>query len=170
MRVKLGRPDIRAYADRFDVPAALGGFSVRFLGVASLLFDDGESAVMTDGYFSPPSLRQAGLGRGAPHPAPIDAALGPPRAPPPGAGVPRARPHAALGGLGATRLDAVLPVHSHFDHVMDSPAVAQRTGATLFGGESTANVGRGAGLPAERIRVVTPRTPVTAGAFTLTWI
>src|SRR3954470_19105140 len=149
MRVKLGRPDIRAYADRFDVPAALGGFSVRVLGVASLLFDDGESAVMTDGYFSRPSLRKAGLGRVAPDPARIDA---------------------ALGRLGVTRLDAVLPVHSHFDHVMDSPAVAQRTGATLFGGESTANVGRGAGLPAERIRVVTPRTPVTAGAFTLTWI
>jgi L-ascorbate metabolism protein UlaG (beta-lactamase superfamily) len=149
MRLKLGRPDIGEYADRFDVPAASPGFGVTFLGVASLLFDDGETAVLTDGFFSRPSLLRTGFGRIRPSPARIDA---------------------SLEKIGLRELDAVLPVHSHFDHAMDSPAVARRTGATLFGGESTANIGRGSGLPADRIRLVTPGEPVTLGAFTLTWI
>ena len=55
---------------------------------------------------------------------------------------------------GASEVAAVVPVHTHFDHAMDSAVVAQRTGATRVGGESTANVGRGGGLPADRIRVV----------------
>jgi hypothetical protein len=44
VRLKIGRPDLTAHADRFDVPAATGGFAVTFLGVATLLFSDGESA------------------------------------------------------------------------------------------------------------------------------
>ena len=61
-------------------------------------------------------------------------------------------------------------MHTHFDHAMDSAVVAARTGAVLVGGESTANVGRGAGLPADRIRVAAPGEPMTYGAFTLTLI
>ncbi len=36
MRLKLGRPDIGRYADRFDVPEAGEGFAVRFLGRVAL--------------------------------------------------------------------------------------------------------------------------------------
>jgi L-ascorbate metabolism protein UlaG (beta-lactamase superfamily) len=53
---------------------------------------------------------------------------------------------------------------------MDSAVVADRTGAVLVGGESTAYVGRGHGLPGDRIRVATPGDPMTYGAFTLTLI
>ena len=54
MRLKLGRPDIDDYRDRFDVPAAESdaALSVTWLGVSTLLVDDGTSAVMTDGFFS----------------------------------------------------------------------------------------------------------------------
>jgi L-ascorbate metabolism protein UlaG (beta-lactamase superfamily) len=153
MRLKLGRPDLAAYAARFDVPAAAGEFSVTFLGVSTLLFDDGESAVLTDGFFSRPSLLRVGLGRVAPD---------------------RARIGSALARLRLddqnSRLAAVVPVHTHFDHAMDAPTVAQRTGAVLIGGESAANIGRGAGLPSDRIRVVTPGRPVSCGAFTLTFL
>ncbi len=48
----LGRPDLTTYANRFDVPEADRDLSVTLLGVSSLLIDDGESAVMTDGYSS----------------------------------------------------------------------------------------------------------------------
>jgi L-ascorbate metabolism protein UlaG (beta-lactamase superfamily) len=61
-----------------------------------------------------------------------------------------------------------VPVHTHFDHALDSAEVARRTGALLLGGESAANIGRGAALPADRIRVVTPGVPLTCGTFTLT--
>ncbi|MEP9364369.1 MBL fold metallo-hydrolase [Nocardioides sp. CN2-186] len=149
MRLKLGRPDIATYADRFDVPPADGPLSATFLGVASLLVDDGETAILTDGFFSRPPLAKVLLGKVAPDAARIDA---------------------GLSRAGIDRVAAVLPVHSHFDHAMDSAVVADRTGAVLVGGESTANVGRGHGLPADRIRVATPGEPMAYGAFTLTLV
>ncbi len=149
MRLKLGRPDIGQYAHRFDVPPATGPLGVTFLGVASLLLDDGETAVMTDGFFSRPSLAKVALGKVAPDLARIDA---------------------VLSRAGVERLAAVLPVHTHYDHAMDSAVVADRTGADLVGGESTAYVGRGHGLPAARIRVATPGEPMTYGAFALTLV
>jgi L-ascorbate metabolism protein UlaG (beta-lactamase superfamily) len=149
MRLKLGRPDLARYADRFDVPRAEGDLAVTFLGVSTLLVDDGRSAVLTDGFFSRPSLAKVGLGRIAPDHRRIDA---------------------ALSRSGVTGLAAVLPVHTHFDHALDSAVVAERTGALLVGGESTANVGRGAGLPEERLRVVTSGETLTLGGFELTWV
>lgn len=149
MPLKLGRPDIAQYADRFDVPAAAGPFGVTFLGVASLLIDDGETALLTDGFFSRPSLPRVMLRKIAPDPARIDA---------------------VLARAGIARLAAVLPVHTHYDHAMDSAVVAERTGAVLVGGDSAAYVGRGHGLPADRIRVVTPGEPQRFGAFTVTLV
>jgi L-ascorbate metabolism protein UlaG (beta-lactamase superfamily) len=129
MRVKPGRPDITRYADRFDL-------GVTFLGVATLLLDDDHNAVLTDGFFSRPSLARVALGRIAPDHARIDHAL----------------QRAAV-----ERLNAVVPLHSHYDHVLDSPAVAERTGAVVVGGRSAANVARGQGLPAERVLVTGTR-------------
>ncbi|RBY90318.1 MBL fold metallo-hydrolase [Blastococcus sp. TBT05-19] len=153
MRMKPGRPDLGPRAALFDVPAAGGGPGVTFLGVSSLLFDDGEHAVLTDGFFSRPSLLRVGLGRIAPDAARIGAVLG----------------RLGLDDEGS-RLRAVVPVHTHYDHALDSAVVARRTGAALLGGESAANVGRGAGLPADRIRVVGPGAQVELGSFTLTFV
>jgi L-ascorbate metabolism protein UlaG (beta-lactamase superfamily) len=154
MRLKPGRPKLEAYADRFDVPAAAGDFAVTFLGVSSLLFDDGRSAVMVDGFFSRPSLAKVLFSRISPDSERIDAAL------------------ARIGfGPGTGRqLQAVVPVHTHFDHAMDAAVVAERTGALLIGGESAANLGLGQGLPAERIRVATPAKTLSCGPFELTLI
>ena len=127
MRLKPGRPDLTAYADRFDVPPSTRAFGVTFLGVSTLLFDDGEHALLADGFFSRPSLLRVGLRTLAPDEARIDAALG----------------RLDLDG----RLRAVLPVHTHFDHVMDSAVVARRTGAVLVGGRrpSTSGTARASG-------------------------
>lgn len=149
MRLRRGRPDIRRYADRFGLPQSDDGLGVTFLGVATLLLDDGTTSVLTDGFFSRPSLPRVLLGRIGPDAARIDAGL-------------------ARGRI--DRLDAVAPVHTHYDHAMDSAAVAVRTGATLYGGTSTAQVGEGGGLPANRVEVVVPGAPVTIGGFRLTWL
>lgn len=150
MRLKLGRPDLGRYADRFDVPAAAtaGDLGITFLGVSTLLLDDGQSAVMTDGFFSRPPLLRVAAGKIAPDHHRIDT---------------------ALARVGVERLDAVLPVHTHYDHALDSAVVAERTGAVLVGGESTAYVGRGHGLAPDRIRVVTRGESVGFGSFRLTW-
>jgi L-ascorbate metabolism protein UlaG (beta-lactamase superfamily) len=149
MRLKTGRPEISRYADHFDVPPAREAFGITFLGVSSLLVEDGASAVLTDGFFSRPSLIKVVSGKVAPDGARIGS---------------------ALVRAGIDRLAAVVPMHTHFDHAMDSAVVAQRTGAVLAGGESAANVGRGHGLHDDQIKVVTPDERLTFGAFRLTWI
>jgi L-ascorbate metabolism protein UlaG (beta-lactamase superfamily) len=63
-----------------------------------------------------------------------------------------------------------MPVHTHYDHAMDSAAVAHRTGAQLVGGASAVHIGRGHGLPEERLVAVTPGEPLTVGAFEVTLI
>ncbi len=149
MRLRLGRPDITRYADRFDVPAAESGLSVTWLGVSTLLVDDGSSALLTDGYFSRPGLVRVGLGKVAPSPARVDGCLA------------RAR---------VSRLAAVIAVHTHIDHVLDSALVADRTGAQLVGGESAANVGRGYGLSPDRLVVPAGGEPIRLGAYDVTLI
>ncbi|MFF0817294.1 MBL fold metallo-hydrolase [Rhodococcus sp. NPDC003318] len=149
MRLRLGRPDISAYRDRFDVPPADGGFAVTFLGVSSLLIDGGSSAILTDGYFSRPSLPRVAFGRIAPDLTRIDE---------------------ALDRAGVSALAAVIPVHTHFDHALDSAVVARKTGAALVGGASTVQIGRGHGLPEGRIVRATPGDAQRLGVFEVTLI
>jgi L-ascorbate metabolism protein UlaG (beta-lactamase superfamily) len=149
MRLTLGRPDLSAYADRFDVPPADASapVTVTWAGVTTLLVDDGDAPVLTDGFFSRPSLPRVA-------------------ATPLRSSVPRIT--SALERLGATRLAAVTPVHTHFDHAMDSAIVADMTGARLVGGESVRHLGQGQGVTA--VDVVTPGSAVAAGGFDLTLV
>lgn len=149
MRLKPGRPDLGAYSAYFNVPPATPTtpVSVAWGGVTTLLVDDGSSAVLTDGFFSRPSLSTVATRRLASS---------------------RPRIDAGLAKLGVTRLDAVVPVHTHYDHAMDSPTVAQLTGASLLGGPSAALIGRGHGL--ERIVTVASGEQVTAGNYDITLI
>lgn len=129
-----------------EIPGAGGDLKVTFLGVSTLLFDDGETAIMTDGFFSRPGLFSV-LTRISPDSATI---------------------RETLDRAGVTRLAAVIPVHSHYDHAMDAPYVAKWTGAQLIGSTSTANVGRGAGLSEDRITIAVEGQPMTFGRFTVT--
>jgi len=151
MRLKLGRPDLRSYADRFDMPAAgpESTLTVTWLGVATLLLDDGSSALMTDGFFSRPGLLTVGL-------RPISSA--------------EDRVDESLTRVGVHRLEAVIPVHTHYDHAMDSAIVAERTDAKLVGGESAANVGRGHRLPEDRLVVAPSGETLTLGAYDVTLV
>ena len=75
-----------------------------------------------------------------------------------------------LHRAGVDRLAAVMPLHSHYDHAMDSPEVARQTGATLLGSESSVNLGHGWGLPEAQIKVVVPGKAYHFGEFSLTFI
>jgi L-ascorbate metabolism protein UlaG (beta-lactamase superfamily) len=145
------RPDLAPYADRFLQPATdePGALRVIHLGVSTLLFDDGETAILTDGFFSRPGLAKVLLGRVAPD---------------------LERIGRDLARTGIDDLAAVIALHSHYDHAMDSPEVAKRTGALLIGSESTANVGRGWGLPEDRIRVADGETRYRFGDFVVTLV
>jgi L-ascorbate metabolism protein UlaG (beta-lactamase superfamily) len=45
------------------------------------------------------------------------------------------------------RVDFILVSHSHFNHCMDVPYIARKTGAIVIGTESTANLARAGGVP-----------------------
>lgn len=149
MRLKPGRPDLAPYARYFDAPSAtpLSPVTVTWAGVSTLLVDDGSSAVMTDGFFSRPALPNVVLRKLTPS-------------------LPRIE--GSLARLGIDKLEAVLPVHSHFDHAMDSAVVAERTGALLVGGTSTAQVGIGGGLPPDQIVTAGPGEAITLGTYDVT--
>jgi L-ascorbate metabolism protein UlaG (beta-lactamase superfamily) len=126
-----------------------GAVTVRWTGTSTLLFSDGETAWMVDGWFSRPGPLRLLVGTIEPDVEAI------------------AR---GLERNGVDRLAAVIPVHSHYDHAMDAPEVARRTGALLVGSSSTANIGRGWGLDESRIRVVEDGETLAFGRFSVTFI
>lgn len=119
-----------------------------WLGVATLLFDDGETQILIDGFFSRPSLADVVLRR----PVDNDAA----------------QINYAINEFRMRRLAAIIPVHSHFDHAMDVGAIANRSSASVLGSDSTAMVARGAGVPEDQITVVATATTFEFGNFRVT--
>jgi L-ascorbate metabolism protein UlaG (beta-lactamase superfamily) len=140
------RPSLEAHAERVLRSSGRppGGVRITFLGVSTLLVEDGETAILTDGFFTRPGKLRTVLGRIAPD---------------------RDRIGRALERAGISRLAAVIVAHSHYDHAMDAPEVAERTGALLVGSESTANIGRGWGLAEDRMRVVHGGETMELGKF-----
>jgi L-ascorbate metabolism protein UlaG (beta-lactamase superfamily) len=130
-----------------SVPA--GAVTVRWTGTSTLLFSDGTTDWMVDGWFSRPGPLRVVAGTIEPDLAAIEA---------------------GLERNGVRRLAAVIPAHSHYDHAMDAPEVARRTGALLVGSEATAQIGRGWGLDESRIRVVRDRETLRFGRFMVTLI
>ncbi|WIV61467.1 MBL fold metallo-hydrolase [Amycolatopsis nalaikhensis] len=117
-----------------------------FAGVSNVLVSDGTSAVLVDGFFSRPSPLKLAT-RVAPD---------------------RGRIDDAVRRLGVRELDAVLVSHSHVDHALDAPVVANLTGATLSGSPSTRKIQEGYGLAAEPFEEPVPGKPVEFGSFTVT--
>lgn len=122
-----------------------GELSVRWLGVSTLLIDDGTTQLLTDGFISRVGWLDLLFDRLV---APDEEAIA-----------------AAIELLELDRLAAVMTVHSHFDHAIDTGLVALHTGADVLGSSSTANVARGAGIPEESLTVVSPRETYRYGAF-----
>lgn len=52
------------------------------------------------------------------------------------------------------KADYIIQSHSHFNHAMDMPYIAKRTGAVVIGTESTCNIAANGGVPDEQIHAV----------------
>ncbi|MBT8077665.1 MAG: MBL fold metallo-hydrolase [Gammaproteobacteria bacterium] len=146
----------RAAVEELDWPVAMSPtrtddeVAVTWLGVTTLLFDDGETQILTDGFFSRPGLFEHLLIR----PTQPDVAT----------------INLALAEYRVNRLAAIVPLHSHFDHAMDAGAVANRSTAVILGSESTANIARGARVPVEQYQILANRESRQFGNFTITLI
>jgi L-ascorbate metabolism protein UlaG (beta-lactamase superfamily) len=142
--------DLDGYRNHFlkpdDAEPRDGAVKVTFLGVATLLFDDGETQIMTDGFFSRPSLFQVAR-KIETDPKVVDAAL-----------------KRAM----VDRLKALFVAHSHYDHALDCAYVAKKTGAKLYGSASTLNIGRGGGLKDEHMVQFEAGKEYAIGKFTVT--
>lgn len=53
-----------------------------------------------------------------------------------------------------SRADFILLSHSHFNHCMDMPYIASKTGATVIGSESVINIARAGGVSSEKLITV----------------
>jgi L-ascorbate metabolism protein UlaG (beta-lactamase superfamily) len=64
------------------------------------------------------------------------------------------RPDTAAIARYIPRADAIIVGHTHFDHALDVPEIARRTGAMVFGSVSASALCRAGGVPESRIDVV----------------
>ena len=120
-----------------------------WFGVTTLLFDDGETQILFDGFISRPTLFQVLTQR------PVSSDF--------------ATINYFLNEYRIRRLAALIPVHSHYDHAMDVGAIGNRTSASILGSGSTAQIARGAGVPEDQIVVVEDGAEYTFGQFTVSF-
>jgi L-ascorbate metabolism protein UlaG (beta-lactamase superfamily) len=116
-----------------------GFYQVTFFGTTTLMIQYGTTALLTDGFFTRPSMKRVLFGKIAPDPVKIAT---------------------SLSSASIRRLDAVLVGHSHYDHALDAPEVARQTGSLLVGSASTAQIGLGWGLPQTQIHIVQTGQPL----------
>ena len=117
--------DLEFSASAFDVPGSRSPVRVTWLGTAGFSIEHEGFVVLIDPY-----LTRASLGRCLRGPL---------------------RSDAARFGHVVPRADAIIAGHTHFDHALDVPALAQATAARVYGSRSCAHLCRAAGLPEDRV-------------------
>lgn len=124
-----------------------GKVRVTYLGTSSLLLDDGETQILTDGFFSRPSLWRVLFTKLSSNENEIKYVM-------------------LLAGI--KNLKGIFVCHSHYDHSMDAPFIAKETNAKLYGSVSTLFVGKGGGVPEEQLVLFEPGKKIQIGKFKIT--
>lgn len=112
-----------------------------YLGVAGWQVADGEHALLVDPYFSRVDVEKG------------SALITP--------------DEAAIARYAPAHADGILVEHSHYDHLLDVPSIAKRTGALVIGTESTLNVLRASGLESSRSAVARGGEAFEIGPFSV---
>ena len=119
-----------------------------WFGTSTLLFDDGETQILVDGFVSRPRLIKQLLD------------------------LPVSSDAAAINDFmldnRLDRLAAIIPAHTHFDHAFDIGAIANRSRASIIGSPSAVLLGRGAGVPDDQLVAVGSNAEFRFGEFTVT--
>ena len=124
------------------------GVTVTWLGISTLLFDDGDTQILIDGTFT--RIRPTDI-------APLQTISSD-----------VATINYALSKYRIDRLAAIVPAHSHFDHAMDIGYIANRTSAVILGSQSTANIAKGADVPVDQYQTLASGETRQFGNFTIT--
>jgi L-ascorbate metabolism protein UlaG (beta-lactamase superfamily) len=107
-------------------PADADGVRVRWLGTAGHVVEAAGTTVLIDPFLTRPSLWRT-----------VARPL-------------RPAPDAWMHWLPRS-VDAILIGHSHYDHLLDAPEIAKRTGARIIGSRTTASFARAAGVAPEQV-------------------
>lgn len=118
---------------------------ITFFGTTTLLFDDGKDQILFDAHFTRPSIKQFIKSEEV--------------------GTNTALCDDLIRRHRIDRLRAVFVSHTHHDHVMDAPYIANTCGAVLYGSESARNVALGGNVPEERIVVFEHGSSYTVGDY-----
>ncbi len=110
--------------------------AIRWYGTAAFVVRTAKATIVIDPYFTRDPLRKLLFSKARPRPEEWP---------------PLPMPHAILVG------------HSHFDHLLDGPALASQTGATLYGSDDTLRVARAEGTPESLLRPIKGGDRLVAG-------
>lgn len=133
------------YIDDTSSPAN-GKVKITFFGVSTLLFDDGETQFLIDGFFTRPPFLKLMTAELSTDSASIDQ---------------------LIHQYKMDRVKGIFPTHSHYDHAFDVAYTARKMNAILYGSESSLNIGRGGGLKEEQLRLTKPYEKIQLGKFTV---
>lgn len=135
--------DYAKYYRNDTAPIQDGDVAITFFGVSTLLFDDGETQILVDSFFTRPPVLDV-LSKMQSNEDEV------------------AR---FIKDYNLDRVRAAFIAHSHYDHALDVPAVAKMTGATIYGTESTMNIGRGGGVAESQLALAKSGDSVQIGDF-----
>lgn len=125
-----------------------GSVAIRWLGTNSLSITSGDTTILIDPYLSRPGRMALLFGWYRPDADKL------------------ARYVADDGPSPEFRqAKAILVGHSHFDHLGDVPWFAEKTGATVVGTLTTANISRAYGVPESQTRIVGDGDRFSVGPF-----
>ena len=120
---------------------------VTYFGTTTLLFDDGKDQILFDCHFTRPSLLKYIFGSEATDKQLVNQMI--------------EKHH-------IDRLKAIFVSHTHHDHVMDAPYMANKTGAKVYGTSSAANVCKGENVPEDQIEVFNTNQTYKVGDYEIT--
>jgi L-ascorbate metabolism protein UlaG (beta-lactamase superfamily) len=127
---------------------AQDGVVVRWLGVAGFSITAGDTTLLHDPYLSRPSLWKAATSWYEPDAAILEPLFS------------AGSPAPELAGA-----RAIFIGHSHFDHLGDAAWIAKRTGARLYGSQTSVSVAQAYGLDAAQTERVDPGHSRQIGPF-----
>jgi L-ascorbate metabolism protein UlaG (beta-lactamase superfamily) len=79
----------------------------------------------------------------------------------------RLKPRTELIDQHIPEADAILISHAHYDHLMDAPYLARRTGAPIFGSANSIAIAAAMGVDSDQLKLVVPGDRLQAGPFDL---
>ena len=140
-------PSLEKYSSYFAESNSGSLFKATYLGTSSILISDGKTNILTDGFITRPSIYSLILTQIQPDKKLIKE---------------------TLKKLNLKKIDAVISLHSHHDHAMDSAEVAYQTGAFMIGSSSTANIAKSQDF--HNIKIIKDKQSFKIGDFKVTVI